>query len=216
MFPFQACSTISITGATGSGKSSWVFKLLKAKDVMFTEPPVSILYCYGVYQPLFDDMEKNLPQITFHEGLPSRTTIEDFTDGNHNIVLLDDLMTQVVSNRDIENLFVMGSHHRRLTVIYLSQNVFAQGRCARTIAINTHYLILFRNMRSGSQITQLGRELYPGRGDVLVQAYHDAACNRQYGYLVVDMSPHSVNDQYRLRTRVFPDEGDTWVYVPRR
>jgi hypothetical protein len=45
------------------------------------EPPKKIMYCYGVYQALFDDMERTLPQFTLHQGLPSQTVIDEFADG---------------------------------------------------------------------------------------------------------------------------------------
>ena len=217
MFPFQPCSNIAITGCTGSGKTTFVFKLLKVKTVMFgTDEPARILYCYGTHQPMFDEMKEQIQGIQFHEGLPSKDDIEELADGRHCMVLLDDLMYEVVSNKEMESLFVMGSHHRRLTVVYISQNVFQQGRCARTLALNSHYLLLFRNMRCGSQISHLGRDLYPGQRDILIQAYRDAVCDRPYGYLCIDMSPHLTDERYRLRTRILPCEGDTWVYVPRK
>ena len=43
-------------------------------------------------------------------------------------------------------------------------------------------------------------------------AFADAT-SLPFGYLVVDMSPHS-EDTYRLRTHVFPGE-DPIVYVPK-
>ena len=47
---------------------------------MFTEdPPDKILYCYGIFQDLYREMEQSTPGITFLEGLPSKSEIEDFT-----------------------------------------------------------------------------------------------------------------------------------------
>ena len=34
---------------------------------------------------------------------------------------------------------------------------FAQGKCERTIALNTHYIILFKIMRDRQQIVNLGK-----------------------------------------------------------
>lgn len=176
MYPFEACSTFTITGTTGAGKSTWVFNMLKDRAVMFTTPPSRILYCYGVHQPLYDVMKRDLTDFTLHEGLPDSETIDAFCRGNagHGIILLDDLMNEVACNTQMEKLFTQGAHHRGLSVIYITQNVFAQGRCARTIALNTHYLILFRSMRSASQISHLGSQLHPGKSSILVQAYQDA------------------------------------------
>lgn len=46
MFPFHSCSTISISGTTGSGKTTFVKKLIENLDTMFE--PISPKKCYIV------------------------------------------------------------------------------------------------------------------------------------------------------------------------
>jgi len=176
-------------------------------DMFEDDPPKKVLYCFGVYQELYDDMKSIC---TFHEGLPTADTINDFANGEHRIIVLDDLLNDVVQNTDMEKLFVLGSHHKKLSVFFLSQNLFQQGRCARTIALNTAYLILFKNYRDTSQLITLGRQLVPGHHNVLIEAYKDATTLTRYGYLIIDLSPHT-EDQFRWRTRVFPGE-DPIIY----
>lgn len=212
--PLDSCTTISIIGATGTGKTSWVFKLLRHKDIMFKDPPTHIMYCYAIHQPMFDQMEASIPNFTLHEGLPSQATLEEFCDGQHRLILLDDLMSDVVSNCEMGKLFTQGAHHRRITVIFISQNLYAKGKSAKTIALNTHVLVLFKSMRSTGQIAYMGRELFPGHQRVLLDAYLDATSKR-YGYLLIDMSPHAEFEEYRMRTQIFPDEEPLIIYVPR-
>lgn len=204
-----------ITGQTNCGKTRFVYKLLQHLEDMYVEdPPVQVLYCYGIHQPLFDKMEETIPRLSFHKGLPSTETIEEFTaDRRHRLIVLDDLMHRVVRDVDMELLFTQGSHHRRLSVYFLSQNLYVQGARSRTIALNTTYLVLMKNVRDVSQISTLGRQLFPGRSNVLTESYTDAT-SEPYGYLVVDLSTNS-DDTYRLRTHVFTGE-DTIVYVPRK
>ena len=203
--PFKACSTMMISGATGTGKTTFIHRLLESKNT-FTKPVSKIIYCYGVYQPLFDRMRKDIPNIEFHEGIFSEL---DY-DGNRNIIIFDDLASQIMNNKTVETYFTQGAHHKCYTVIFITQNLFSQGKCARTITLNTHYLILFKNLRDGQQILNLGKQIYPGKGQILVEAYTDAT-SHAYNYLVVDMSPHS-EDRYRLRSNIFED---TWIYVPK-
>ena len=212
--PFEPFSSICVTGPTGAGKSRWVYKFLRHLDGMYIkDPPQKILYCHGVYQTLYDEMEGNIDHITFHSGLPSEADITDFTQGQtHSLIVLDDLMQQVIASKEMELLFTQGCHHRGLSVIFITQNLYGQAKAARTIALNTWYLILFKNLRDASQILTLGRQLYPGRGNVLVESYNDVM-REHFAYLVVDMSPRC-EDKLRLRTRVFPGD-ETIVYVPR-
>lgn len=212
MLEFKVPSTFSISGTTGSGKTTWIFKLLKHSDQMFSIKPKKILYCYGIWQNLFDKIEKKIPNITFHEGLPSSHQINELTSNQeHNIIILDDLMMECVKNKDIELLFTRGSHHQNLSVMYLNQNLFCQGKNARTIALNCHYLILFQNLRDSSQISKLGQQIFPGKSNFLLKSYK-MCMQKKYGYLVIDLSPHT-NQICRLRTDIFPDE-DTHIFVP--
>ncbi|MES9994351.1 MAG: hypothetical protein ABW098_20570, partial [Candidatus Thiodiazotropha sp.] len=102
-----------------SGKSFWTFRLLREKEDMFSSPPEKVLYCYGMYQPLFDTMEKEMPFVTFHPGLPSEDMLQDVANPNTcNLVILDDLMEYVTSSTEMESLFVKGVHHLHLSVLY--------------------------------------------------------------------------------------------------
>ena len=209
--PFESASTTCISGATKSGKTTWLFRLIKNKDIMFSEPVQKILYCYGIYQDIFDDMKSEVPDIVFFEGVPNLKDVEDFADKEHNMIILDDLSERVVKDPDMERLFVQGAHHLNLSVFFVSHNCFRQGKCARTIALNTHYTVLFRNIRDGQQISSLGKQMFPGNSNALVEAYEDAT-SRKYGYLVIDCTANG-EDKYRLRTNIFPGE-DPWIYLP--
>ena len=203
---FHAPTTISISGTTGSGKTTLLFEILKHKGKLFSIPPNKIMYCYGVWQNAFEDMEK---EIDFHHGIPNEKDIEAFADGKQNIIILDDLMDEVVANSQVQHLFTRGSHHKNLTIIYINQNMFAQGKCARTVNLNTHYLILLRNPRDKSQVGVLGKQI--GLGRTLIEAYQDCT-SQPYGYLLVDLSPHT-DANIQLKTNIMPEE-DMVVYLP--
>lgn len=198
--PFVAGSPIMVSGPTGSGKTYWTNKLLSAN--MFTQPVASVLYCYGVYQPFYDTM--NIKNLTFHEGVPNAETVKEMYDGKFHIIVLDDLMEYIIKSVDTQSLFTKFCHHYNMTAIFLTQNVFAQGPCARTISLNTHILVLFANKRDESQCLYLGRQLYPGNVKAFVEAYNDAT-SEQFGYLVVDCDPKS-HRLLKLRTHIFPGE----------
>ena len=189
-----------ICGPTGVGKTFFTFKLLTHN--MFTEPVHSILYCYGVHQPFYDTVK--LDNLTFHEGVPSLETLQVLNNGKFNIVVLDDLMEYIVKSVETQNLFTKYCHHFHITVIFLTQNVFAQGPCSRNISLNTHVLVIFANKRDESQSLYLGKQLYPGNSKGFLEAYQDATC-KPFGYLVIDCDPKSPR-QLKLRTNIFPGE----------
>ena len=97
--------------------------------------------------------------------------------------------------------------------MFLSQNIFQQGPSAKAISLNSFYTILFRNGRDASQLSCLGKQIYPGRAQMLTEAYLDVT-SVPYTYLVLDTAPHS-NPDYKMRTNIFPGE-DPIIYLPRK
>ena len=111
---FLGPTTISVSGCTGSGKTTWVKKVLENKDYLFRPPPQKVLYCYGVWQPLFDSMVG----VQFHQGIP--TDRDKFADGQYNLIVLDDMKEPVIENPQVQQWVMRGSHHKNIAVIYLN------------------------------------------------------------------------------------------------
>jgi len=112
------------------------------------------------------------------------------------------------TNDDLANLFTEGPHHRNVSVVFLTQNLFYKNKHMRTISLNAHYLVLFKNPRDAGQFSILARQ--PSGFKFVEEAYRDAT-ERPFGYLFVDFKPHQ-DERYRLRTNVFPGENQ-YVYV---
>ena len=138
VFPFVPCSSACVIGQVGSGKTQFVYKLLRsAKEMYGGDTPDKIVYCFGIQQPLLDEMSQTIPTISDHQGLPTPKMIDEFTiDRSHRLFALDDLMHRVIQDVDMELLFTQGCHHRKLSVIFITQNVFPKGSKSRTIAVS--------------------------------------------------------------------------------
>jgi len=78
--------------------------------------------------------------VIIHEGVP-----EDFGSAydEPSLVILDVLLTDVYSKQVCE-LFTRGSHHRNISVILITQNLYHQGRFCRDISLNAHYMVAFK------------------------------------------------------------------------
>ena len=159
-----------ICGQSGSGKSTFVHNLLIHSKKIFVTPPVKILYCYNIYQPLFDQMETSFPSITFHKGIPTEETIDNFGQSvsSHSCIIIDDLAHAI--GQETELLFCQKSHHMNMSVIFITQNLFHQNKQNRTLQLNTHYYVIFKNFRDRGQISCLGRQLHGGK---VLQIYTD-------------------------------------------
>ena len=70
--------------------------------------------------------------IEFREGVPQGS---DFTEKlGPKLVIIDDLMSE--SGKSVVNIFTRASHHRDLSVFFLTQNLFHQGQ--REISLNAN------------------------------------------------------------------------------
>jgi hypothetical protein len=96
--------------------------------------------------------------------------------------------------------------------MYLTQNLFPPGKLSRTISLNSHYMIVFKNPRDSLGISTLARQMYPHNTSFLLQSFQDAT-TRPYGYLLLDL--HQLTpENMRLRTNILPGEKHI-VYVKR-
>ena len=203
--PFPAL----VAGPTCCGKSQFVKRLLEWGEDMIDGAPENIIWCYGIYQPAYDEMLTSIPNITFVEGVPS--DLDFMIDPNiRNLVVLDDMMQELSNEKKITNLFTKGCHHRNLSVIFIVQNLFHRGKELRDMSLNCHYLVLFKSPRDSSQVTHLAKQMFPGHTKYMQEAFQDAT-SRSYGYLLCDLKPETPTD-FRLRTNVFPGETQ-YAYV---
>ena len=105
------------------------------------------------------------------------------------------------TNRSVTNLFTEGSHHYNCSVIYIVQNLFNQNKENRTISLNSHYIVVFKNPRDDSQIVHLAKQSYPSRPKIVHEAFLDAT-SKPFGYLLFDFTQ---NKDYVLNDWKLPD-----------
>ena len=129
---------------------------------MINQPPDRIIWCYSQWQPAYTQLLMMKPTTEFVQGIPYSLENDTYLDVNiRNLIVIDDQMIEAGSDNGIVNLFIKGSHNRNLSVIYIVQNVFHQGKGSRSISLNRHYLVLFKNPRDKLQILTLAKQMYP-------------------------------------------------------
>jgi hypothetical protein len=161
---------------------------------MMTPIPDRIMLCYGEYQMLYETVDG----VDFQQGLPD---LDKLDPREKHLIILDDLIDE--SDQRVASLF-MKSHHRNISVMYIVQNLFHRGKHHRTISLNAHYMVFFKNPRDVSQIMALAHQMYPQRTKYFLEAY-TAATAQPNGYLVIDMKQETL-DILRLGSHIFPGE----------
>ena len=105
-----------------------------------------------------------IPHIEFVKGIHTTLEQDSYFDVNkRNLIVFDDQTIDASKDKRIVNLVTRGSHHRNLRVIYIVQNLFHQGKGSRSISLNSHYLVLFKNPRDKLQILTLQSKCIAGR-----------------------------------------------------
>jgi hypothetical protein len=192
--------TAIVAGPSGCGKTSFVIHFIEHASQIIVPSPKRIIWCYGAYQNAFDQLPDD---VHLHDGIPNADELQP-----DSLLILDDLMGQI-DNR-VNDIFTKFSHHRNVSILFLTQNIFHKQQ--RTMTLNSHYLVLFKNPRDTSQIGFLARQMFPGKPKYLIDVFKDAT-SEPYSYLVIDLRADT-EDKHRLRSGIFPDENN-YVYLPK-
>ena len=193
----RAPFTSIVAGATGSGKTHFVLRLLRHRNEMIDPPPGRVIYSYERYQPQFDGVEG----VEFVQGSDYK-----LRRGDNTLLIIDDQMGGKATN--LVKLFTVDSHHLGVSVMFLTQNLFEQSQDYRTVALNAQYLFLFKSPRAVGQVSTLAHQLFQSRGGSakrFIDAYRHATQN-PFTYLMVDLKPDTL-PRLMVRANVLPDEG---------
>ena len=88
---------------------------------------------YSEWQEDYDKIKTIYPEIEFMKGY-SDDIYDSLEPSDCNLLILDDQMSEANNTKSLANHFTNGSHHRNVTILYLVQNMFDQGRSSRTVS----------------------------------------------------------------------------------
>jgi len=137
-----------------------------------------------------DSFVKGVPQFHNPENVPT-------------LIVLDDLMDSAYSTK-VSELFTKESHHRNVSLVLLTRNLFHQGPSSRDISLNGKYIVVFKNPSGKTQIVHLARQVCPENIFSLHKTYLEA-CKDPHSYLFLDLT-QSINDLLRFRRKIFSGE----------
>lgn len=192
---FRHPFTALCVGATMTGKTTYLAKLIEHKDDMISPNVSRVIYSYNKWQPIFETMK----DIHFVQGM-------DFKLENSvpTLLIIDDNMNH--TNETLAELFTVDCHHQNTSIIFVTQNLFFQNKFYRTACLNAQYMILFRSPRSCNQMTHLARQIYTGdKVKTMVKAFQDAT-KEPFSHFIIDLKPDTPQCM-RLRSNVMKDEG---------
>lgn len=191
-FPFRAL----VSGVSGSGKSTFVAKLIANRDWMITPKVERVVYCAkyrsSVPKSIINDVE-------FCEGLPTQEYFDNVSN-LRTIIILDDLQEEAFSSPIVVGAF-QRARHTNCGLIILSQNLFPRNRRTRDVSLNCNLIVIFFNARDSSSILPLSRQLNPLQPLKLARIFF-TYINSAYKYILCDLSA-TTDELLRYRTNIF-------------
>jgi hypothetical protein len=202
---FRHPFTALVAGSTGSGKTHFVREILANYQLTTSikKQRLKVLWAYGQHQELYNQSIAPNVEVSYYDGVPTDTVLDEM---KPDIIVCDDLMVEISKSDQVADIFTKKSHHMNISIFFIVQNLFFQGKTMRTISLNSQYIILLKSARDKQQIAALGRQLYPTKSTFFVDVYNDAT-SQPFGYLLIDLHP-STRDNLRLRTRIIPIKGE--------
>ena len=79
-------------------------------------------------------------------------------------------MRESFKDNSIYDIFTVDSHHKNISVFFLTQNLFLNEKNARTISLNCNYIITTNNPRDNSKF--------------LLECFEDSM-EKPFGYIVL-------------------------------
>lgn len=206
MLRFQHPFSAIIAGSSGSGKTVLTRSLLTDFRSVTTidKPRLKVWWCHGQDQQLHHEPIQGVDVTYFTEF------VSDFSDDKPDLVVYDDLMSEIANNKSLTDVFTKKRHHENVSVVFIIQNIFFQSTEMRTISLNCMYYILLKNPRDRLQLMALGRQIFPGSMDFFARAVDDAF-KEPFSHLVIDMTSQC-DDKLRLRQRVKEPESGWLVW----
>lgn len=198
-----------IAGPSNSGKTTFVYNLMDNSHHLVEKQFDYVVWFYGQTPPSETSIREK--DVKFIHGLPSSFD-EYIQPGLNGLIVFDDLMKECANNSMIGDFFTQRCHHEELNVMYISQNLFSDGKERKTLSKNATYLVVFNTPLDQTISHSLARKLMPKD----IKTFHDIfteATKTPHSYLFIDGHQKSSSD-IRLRGNIFNTYQE--VYIPNK
>lgn len=209
---FYLYSNVLCQGASGSGKTSFIKRIIEERNHMFFKVPSKIIFIYSIYQSIYDEIAKMADDIVFIRYIPNENDLHEMVkDIDHALLIIDDMVNQIGDSESVASLFVKNSHHMKITTFVLLQSSNLSGRkYGSEIVRNAHYTILFRGGQMAHVVRSLGTRINDHSN--LLSAYKQATSRGTFSYLCVNTHPRA-KELEKYSTDILHSEQPTILFI---
>ena len=190
-------ANIIVAGATQSGKTTTVAKLLTSHRGYFDPAPRRVILLYNCEQSLYHQMldtlqnrgvqVKMMKSRDLNENDLKSISSPDF----ETIVLIDDSTVSVQKSINLAHLFTQARHNHVSFIVFL-HSIFGGNDANRIMSQNTLYYFLQNAPRMRGQISNLGSQIGMRKE---LQCAFDGISATPYSHVFVDLHPKTPINQ---------------------
>jgi len=206
-FKFKNYGSCQVIGASFSGKSQLLLKIIKFRNRLFwPRQPDVVLWCHsGLEQPeLFAKLRRECKNIKFLVGLDELKKIK-WDRRLFHILVLDDIYLECMNDSYVNELFFRTAHHCSIFIFLLQQNTYAKGKFALDVSRNAKYIILFNNKRDRRTIENIAKNTAGLKPADIHEIFRMITEHDQFGYVVFDMH-QLTKPEFQIVSRITPDQ----------
>ena len=191
-----------VAGPPGCGKTVFIVNLLKNQTQLLNKPIEELVWFYGQENEYTKSLPKILNNIKVRliQGLPK--DFKKYIDPKVNqMYVIDDMMTEITSNRQVTELYSLQCRHTNTSIIILLQNLNYPGRERLTFLRCSHLLVIFSNPLDLSMVSALAKKVMPLEHKTFMEIFREVT-NEPYTPLIIDghqKTPHHL----RFRGQIF-------------
>ena len=198
---FLANHNTIISGPTGVGKTEFILEVIRSKLVQTF--PKRIYYMYNIEQAFMKLWNETETQpITFIKGLE----FGKMDTSESSLLVIDDLILS--TNTEVAEMFILGSHHRQISLFFITQNLFPNDPVFRIMSANAHYYVIFHSQRNFRQVHTLARQVFVGKDLKRITEAYKRASETSRGFIILSFVPQLPNE-----LTVLTDFWDIWPSI---
>lgn len=213
---FKTPFAMSISGASMSGKSQFIVRLIENRHLLFDAEIKRIIYCVPETlalrpNPIFEQIKATFPTAELNLGLPDIVKLNLTLAANSGVLLcIDDLMKSFFENEDMLTLLTAGVHHLALNLIFVIQDHYLNAKHRLTFMKNCSYRVIFFNRLDLTEIRTISTQICQqpkfllDSFEFLKKEYPD-----EPAYIVFDGCGKSPLKNLFVRSQIFPVGGQT-------
>lgn len=182
-YAFRTPSNILISAATQCGKSVFLRDILLHKNGLFLNAPNKCVFYYKVWQTIYDDIRQHFEGKVVFLNIFKAKSIEKL---EHCFVVFDDFLSDL--NKEFLDIFLVSSHQKKLTVIFLSQSLYYDNML-KIIRRNSHYYIFLSQLDASSVYRLMANDITGKALSKFRYAFEYIMNETLYTHIIYDRNP---------------------------